>query len=62
LLWAWKLRNQKRQQGREECDSTTTQESRELLELYAADLENDLVKDETTILARNKEKTLEDIT
>jgi len=62
LLWAWKLRNQKRQQEREECDSTTTQESRELLELYAADLENDLVKDETTILARNKEKTLEDIT
>lgn len=41
LKWAWKLRDQKRKQAKEDQNSQSTQESKELLELYAADLEHE---------------------
>lgn len=46
LHWAWKLRDQKRQQDNEKLDSTSTQHSKELSELYAADLDTETEKDE----------------
>lgn len=46
LHWAWKLRDQKRQQDKEKLDSISTQQSKELLELYAADLDTETEKDE----------------
>lgn len=46
LHWAWKLRDQKRQQDKEKLDSISTQHSKELSELYAADLDTETEKDE----------------
>lgn len=46
LHWAWKLRDQKRQQDKEKLDSISTQHSKELLELYTADLDTETEKDE----------------
>jgi len=46
LHWAWKLRDQKRQQDKEKLDSISTQHSKERLELYAADLDTETEKDE----------------
>lgn len=46
LHWAWKLRDQKRQQDKEKLDSISTQHSKELSELYAADLDTEAEKDE----------------
>lgn len=46
LHWAWKLRDQKRQQDKEKLDSTSTQQSKELSELYAADLDTETEKGE----------------
>ena len=63
LHWAWKLRDQKRQQEREKINSATSQESQELLEFYAADLENDLCKDElATVLKHSKEEPMGEVT
>lgn len=45
LHWAWKLRDQKRQQDKEKLDSISTQHSKELSELYAADLDTETEKD-----------------
>ena len=44
LHWAWKLRDQKRQQDKEKLDSISTQHSKELSELYAADLDTETEK------------------
>ena len=42
LHWAWKLRDQKRKQEKENyMNSRSTQETKEYLELYAEDLEQD---------------------
>lgn len=46
LHWAWKLRDQKRQQDKEKLDSISTQHRKELSELYAADLDTEAEKDE----------------
>ena len=46
LHWAWKLRDEKRQQDKEKLDSISTQHSKELSELYAADLDTETEKDE----------------
>lgn len=46
LHWAWKLRDQKRQQDKEKLDSISTQHSKELSELYAADVDTETEKDE----------------
>ena len=46
LHWAWKLRDQKRQQDKEKRDSISTQHSKELSELSAADLDTETEKDE----------------
>ena len=46
LHWAWKLRDQKRQQNKEKLDSISTQHSKERLELYTADLDTETEKDE----------------
>ena len=46
LHWAWKLRDQKRQQDKEKLDSISTHHSKELSELYAADLDTETEKDE----------------
>lgn len=46
LHWAWKLRDQKRQQDKEKLDSISTQQSKELSELYAADVDTETEKDE----------------
>ena len=46
LHWAWKLRDQKRQQDKEKLDSISTQHSKELSELYAAGLDTETEKDE----------------
>ena len=46
LHWAWKLRDQKRQQDKEKLDTISTQHSKELSELYAADLDTETEKDE----------------
>ena len=46
LHWASKLRDQKRQQDKEKLDSISTQHSKELSELYAADLDTETEKDE----------------
>ena len=46
LHWAWKLRDQKRQQDKEKLDSISTQHSKELSELYTADLDAETEKDE----------------
>ena len=46
LHWAWKLSDQKRQQDKEKLDSISTQHSKELSELYAADLDTEAEKDE----------------
>ena len=46
LHWAWKLRDQKRQQDKEKLDSIRTQHSKELSELYTADLDTETEKDE----------------
>lgn len=46
LHWAWKLRDQKRQQEKEKLDSISTQHSKELSELYTADLDTETEKDE----------------
>ncbi|CAH3124160.1 unnamed protein product [Porites lobata] len=46
LHWAWKLRDQKRQQDKEKLDSISTQHSKELSELYTADLDTETEKDE----------------
>lgn len=63
LHWAWKLRDQKRQQERKHCNSASTQESKELLELYAADIEDDMGKDDdATIVKCNKKEPAEDVT
>ncbi|KAL9983492.1 hypothetical protein ACROYT_G005675 [Oculina patagonica] len=61
LKWAWKLRDQKRKQDKEDQNCQSAQESRELLELYAADLEheNDI---EAPILKNNKNEPAKDVT
>lgn len=46
LHWAWKLRDQKRQQDKEKLDSISTQHSKELSELYTANLDTETEKDE----------------
>ena len=46
LHWAWKLRDEKRQQEKEKLDSISTQHSKELSELYTADLDTETEKDE----------------
>ena len=46
LHWAWKLRDQKRQQNKEKLDSISTQHSKERSELYTADLDTETEKDE----------------
>lgn len=46
LHWAWKLRDQKRQQDKEKLDSISTQHSKERSELYTADLDTETEKDE----------------
>ena len=46
LHWAWKLRDQKRQQDKEKRDSISTQHSKERSELYTADLDTETEKDE----------------
>lgn len=46
LHWAWKLRDEKRQQDKEKLDSISTQHSKELSELYTADLDTETEKDE----------------
>ena len=46
LHWAWKLRDQKRQQDKEKLDSISTPHSKELSGLYTADLDTETEKDE----------------
>ena len=46
LHWAWKLRDEKRQQDKEKLNSISTQQSKELSELYIADLDTETEKDE----------------
>lgn len=46
LHWAWKLRDEKRQQDKEKLDSISTQHSKELSELYTADIDTETEKDE----------------
>ena len=42
LHWAWKLRDEKRKQEEDKiCNSRSTQDTKELQELYAEDLEQD---------------------
>lgn len=41
LHWAWKLRDEKRKQEEDNCNSRSTQDTKELQELYAEDLEQD---------------------
>ncbi|KAM7449166.1 Tetratricopeptide repeat protein 33 [Porites harrisoni] len=53
LHWAWKLRDQKRQQDKEKLDSISTQHSKELSELYTADLDTETEKDE--FVKKNKQ-------
>ena len=65
LRWAWKLRDEKWQKERVDCkcNSMTTQEHKELLELYAADFENDIHgKDKATFPKCSKEEPVKDVT
>ena len=41
LHWAWKLRDQKRKQEKDNNNSRSTQDTEELWELYAEDLEQE---------------------
>lgn len=41
LHWAWKLRDQNRKQEKDNSNSRSTQDTRELQELYAEDLGQD---------------------
>ena len=41
LHWAWKLRDQKRKQEKDNSNSRSTQDTKELQELYTEDLEQD---------------------
>ena len=64
LHWAWKLRDEKWRTERADCkcNSITTQEHQELLELYAADFENDIGKDKAALPKCSKEEPAKDVT
>ena len=51
LHWAWRLRDQQQQQERVDCECKplTSQENKELLELYVADLGNNILEDKAAI-------------
>lgn len=57
LLWAWKLRDQKRKQDENKNGrNLPEQESKELLELYASDLEQEKEMERTSMNLITKEK------
>lgn len=54
LRWAWKLRDQKRQQEKlnSKCNSKTTEKDKEVWKIYAADLGSEICQnDEEQIVA-----------
>lgn len=62
MHWAWKLRDQKRRQDRDNsCENLPAQESKELLELYAAELEHGN-KMETAGMKFNNKEPVKDVT
>lgn len=56
LRWAWKLRDQKRQQEKEnsECNSKTTEKNKEVWKMYAADLGSEICQNDEEQIVTSK--------
>lgn len=62
LQWAWKLRDQKWKQDKDNSNSISTQESKELLELYAEDLEQDNDFKASILKCNHEKEPVKDVT